>query len=105
VYVDGEHKAELLELYELKCAICGGPSSEFEWDHVARHSESFEREPEFQPLCPQCHREKPAAESRSLDTDILEQFRSSRMGAIRAITPAAAAGALGKGSPEEPSRL
>ena len=29
------------------------------------------REPEFQPLCPQCHKEKTAAESRSLDSEIL----------------------------------
>ena len=26
VYLDGEQKAELLELYEFRCAICGGPS-------------------------------------------------------------------------------
>jgi hypothetical protein len=34
VYLDGEQKAELLELHGFRCAICGGPSSEFEWDHV-----------------------------------------------------------------------
>jgi hypothetical protein len=70
VYLTGEQKAELLEQYEFRCAICGGPSSGFEWDHVARHAESF-GEPEFQPLCPQCHKEKTATESRSLDTDLL----------------------------------
>ena len=70
VYLDGPQKAELLEQYEFRCAICGGASSSFEWDHVARHSESF-REPEFQPLCPQCHKDKTATESRSLDSDLL----------------------------------
>ena len=50
--------------------MCGGASSQFEWDHVARHSESF-GESEFQPLCSACHKEKTATESRSLDTDIL----------------------------------
>ena len=70
VYLDGEQKAQLLELFEFRCAVCGGASSQFEWDHVARHSESF-GESEFQPLCSACHKEKTATESRSLDTDIL----------------------------------
>jgi hypothetical protein len=69
-YLDGPQKAELLEAYEHRCAICGATSTQFEGDHVARHSESF-GEPEFQPLCPECHRTKTATESRSLDTDIL----------------------------------
>ncbi len=42
----------------------------FEWDHIARHSESY-GEQLFQNLCPQCHREKTDAESRTLDEDHL----------------------------------
>jgi hypothetical protein len=38
VYLDGEQKAELLELHGFRCATCGAASSQFEWDHVARHS-------------------------------------------------------------------
>jgi hypothetical protein len=86
VYLDGEQKAELLELHEFRCAICGGPSSEFEWDHVSRHSESF-GEPEFQPLCPQCHKDKTAQESRSLDTDILASSFDPRAWAQYVLSP------------------
>jgi hypothetical protein len=70
VYLDGPRKAELLELYEFRCAVCGGNPSQLEWDHVARHNESF-GEAEFQPLCSACHKEKTATESRRLDTDLL----------------------------------
>ena len=56
VWLTGEEKAVILEQNEHKCALClsRGP---FEWDHIARHSESY-GEQVFQNLCPQCHREK-----------------------------------------------
>jgi hypothetical protein len=70
VYLTGEQKAELLEQYGHRCASCGAASSQLDWDHIARHSESF-GQPEFQPLCCACHKEKTVTESRSLDTDLL----------------------------------
>jgi hypothetical protein len=68
VYLDGPQEAEMIEQYGLRCASCGASSSQLGWDHAARHSESF-GEPEFRQLCPTCHKEKTATESRSLDTD------------------------------------
>ncbi|HSG20437.1 MAG TPA: hypothetical protein VLA31_06670, partial [Burkholderiaceae bacterium] len=70
VYLDGEQKAALLEQYGHRCAACGAASSQLEWDHVARVSDSFGAQ-EFQPLCTACHKDKTSLESRSLDTDIL----------------------------------
>ena len=70
VYLDGEQKAELLEQYGHRCAACGAASSQLEWDHVARVSDSFGTQ-EFQPLCTAHHKDKTSLESRSLDTDIL----------------------------------
>ncbi len=49
-WLTGERKAELLEEYDFKCAMCDSRSSSMEWDHICRLSESF-GEQEFQPLC------------------------------------------------------
>jgi hypothetical protein len=57
IYLTGEQKAELLEQCGYRCAGCGAASSQLDWDHVARHSESF-GEPEFQPLCSACHKRR-----------------------------------------------
>ena len=70
VYLDGQQKADLLEQFDHRCASCGSRSSHFDWDHVARLSESFGAQ-EFQPLCAQCHREKTTGESRALDASLL----------------------------------
>ncbi len=48
-WLTGERKAELLEEYDFKCAMCDSRSSNLEWDHICRLSESF-GEQEFQPL-------------------------------------------------------
>ena len=69
-WLTGEKKAELLEEYDWRCAMCDSRSSSMEWDHVCRLSESF-GEQEFQPLCPACHKEKTEKEARSYDEDQL----------------------------------
>ena len=52
-----EEKNAILDEYEHSCAICGPRNVDFEFDHIARLSESY-GEQEFQPLCVECHREK-----------------------------------------------
>ncbi len=47
-------------------------------DHIARHSESY-GEQLFQNLCPQCHREKTDAESRTHDEDHLASHLEKRV--------------------------
>ena len=69
-WLTGEKKAELLEEYDFKCAMCDSRSSELEWDHVCRLSESFGQQ-EFQPLCPACHKDKTEKEATSYDEDQL----------------------------------
>ena len=64
-----ERMAVLYE-YDYACAVCGSKNVEFEFDHIARLSESF-GEQEFQPLCPECHREKTTHEARMYDGDQL----------------------------------
>ena len=74
VYLTGEQKAELLDEFNFKCAICKQKSTKFEWDHIERLSESW-GEQRFQPLCPNCLAEKTSIESRTLDSDfIASQF-------------------------------
>ncbi len=77
VWLTGEEKAVILEQNEHKCATCSsrGP---FEWDHVARHSESY-GEQVFQNLCTQCHREKTDAESKTHDSDHLASHLEKRV--------------------------
>ena len=70
VTLTGEEKAELLDQYNHRCALCNSTSDFLEWDHVERYSESFEQT-SFQPLCPECHREKTQKEPRSFDQDPL----------------------------------
>ena len=65
-----EEKAAILEDNEHSCAICGSKNVAFEFDHIARLSESY-GEQEFQPLCPECHREKTTQEARMYDGDQL----------------------------------
>jgi hypothetical protein len=49
VWLTGEEKAAILEEYGFCCAMCGA-RGEFEFDHIARLSESYD-EQRFQPLC------------------------------------------------------
>ena len=69
-WLTGEQKAELLEQYDHKCALCNARAGTLEFDHIARHSEGY-GEQEFQPLCPACHRVKTDTEARSHDEDQL----------------------------------
>ena len=69
VYLDGEQKAELLEQYGHRCAACGAASSQLEWDHVARVSDSFGAQ-QFQPLCTACHKEKTSTELKAAPEDV-----------------------------------
>ena len=50
--------------------MCGSKGCVFEFDHIARFSESW-GEQEFQPLCVDCHREKTTHERRMYDGDQL----------------------------------
>ncbi len=77
VWLTGEEKAVILEQNEHKCALCSsrGP---FEWDHIARHSESY-GEQVFQNLCVQCHREKTDEESRTHDEDHLASHLEAKV--------------------------
>ena len=65
-----EEKTAILDEYGHSCAICGSRNVDFEFDHIARLSESY-GEQEFQPLCVECHREKTTHESRMYDGDQL----------------------------------
>ncbi len=69
VWLTCEEKAAILEEYGFCCAMCGA-RGEFEFDHIARLSESYD-EQRFQPLCMECHRVKTANESRMYDDDQL----------------------------------
>ena len=72
VWLTGEEKAALLEMYDHRCAQCGS-RGELEWDHICRLSESHGPQ-EFQPLCVECHREKTDHEARTYDADQLASF-------------------------------
>ncbi len=69
-WLTGEQKAELVEQFDHKCALCGARSSTLEFDHIARHSEGY-GEQEFQPLCSACHRVKTDTEAKTHDEDHL----------------------------------
>ena len=70
VYLTGEQKHALLESQEWLCAICGGKSSELEFDHVHALSTSF-GEQQFQVLCRTCHAVKTHEEPREWERDVL----------------------------------
>ena len=72
VWLSGEQKAELLERFNFRCAVCDS-RGELEFDHVLRFSEGY-GEQEFQPLCVNCHKEKTERESRSCDGDHVASF-------------------------------
>ena len=65
--VNGRAKAELLEEFDHKCALCGSRGL-LEFDHIARHSEGY-GEQLMQPLCVACHRLKTDGEAKSYDED------------------------------------
>ncbi len=69
-WLTSEEKAAILDECGYACAACGSKNVDFEFDHIARLSESY-GEQEFQPLCAECHREKTTHEARMYDGDQL----------------------------------
>ena len=67
--ISGQEKADILDAYNNKCAICGS-RGKLELDHICRHSESFGGANELQPLCQACHLTKTMLESRNLDNTV-----------------------------------